>query len=88
MAILMFIVFGFVVGLVARALMPGRQTMGVFGTLLLGVAGSFMGGLIASAITGRGVNDLTPAGVIGSVLGAMLLLAALGSLTRRGGFRT
>ena len=87
MAVLMFILFGFGVGLVARVLMPGRQSMGLFGTSLLGMAGSFVGGLIGNAIAGRGVDHLTAAGAFGSVLGAMLVLAAMGPFMRRGRFR-
>jgi uncharacterized membrane protein YeaQ/YmgE (transglycosylase-associated protein family) len=83
MAILAFIVFGFVVGLLARALMPGRQAMGLGMTTLLGVAGSFIGGFIGSLVSDRQVTDLNTAGLIGSILGAMLLLFAVGAFGRR-----
>ena len=46
MSILMFILFGLIVGFLARAIMPGRQSMGFLGTALVGVAGSFVGGVI------------------------------------------
>ena len=48
MAIILFIVFGLVVGLLARAVMPGNQSMGWGMTALLGVVGSFVGGFLAA----------------------------------------
>jgi uncharacterized membrane protein YeaQ/YmgE (transglycosylase-associated protein family) len=83
MGILMFIVFGLVVGLLARALMPGRQSMGLGMTTLLGIAGSFIGGFIGALITDSRVGEFNTAGLIGSILGAMLLLLAVGGLGRR-----
>src|SRR6059058_3228168 len=69
MAIIVFIVFGLLVGLVARLLVPGRDPIGLIGTILLGIAGSFVGGFLARAL----FNDQS-VGFIGSVIGAMLLL--------------
>jgi uncharacterized protein (TIGR03382 family) len=83
MGILLFIVFGFVVGLIARALMPGRQSMGLLMTTGLGIVGSFIGGLIGSMISNRPLGDFNTAGIIGSVIGAMLLLLAVGALSGR-----
>lgn len=83
MGILLFIVFGFVVGLIARALMPGEQRMGILGTTALGVTGSFIGGFIASLFTHHRVTDFHTAGLIGSVIGAFLVLFAVGGLSRR-----
>ncbi len=86
MGILVFIIFGVIVGFVARALMPGRQSMGLIMTALLGVAGSFIGGFLGSLISDRRVTELHTAGLIGSVLGAILLLVLGKSLlgSRRG----
>lgn len=84
MGILLFIVFGFVIGLVARALMPGTQKMGIPMTIGLGVAGSFLGGFLVSLVTHNRVTDFHTAGAIGSVVGALLLLLVAGGLfTRR-----
>ena len=83
MGIIAWIIFGFVVGLLARAIMPGRQGMGLLMTTLLGIAGSFVGGLIASWITGNRVHEAHGAGFIGSVLGAILLLFLFGMFGRR-----
>jgi uncharacterized membrane protein YeaQ/YmgE (transglycosylase-associated protein family) len=81
MGIITWIVFGFIVGLIARAIVPGRQGMGFVLTTLLGVAGSLVGGLIASALTGHPVMDLHGAGFIGSLLGAIVLLFLAGMVT-------
>ena len=74
MQIILFIIFGFVVGLIARALMPGKQSMGILMTTLLGMVGSFLGGSIASLIAGVHVFTVRPAGIIGSVIGALIVL--------------
>ena len=79
MGIIAWIVFGFIVGLIARALMPGRQGMGFVMTTLLGVAGSLIGGLVASALFGGGsATRFEPVGFIGSIIGAILLLLLAG----------
>ena len=82
MAILLFLLFGLIVGLLARALMPGRQRMGLMMTALLGVAGSFIGGFLTSLVTDHRVTDLNTAGMLGSVLGALLLLLLVGGQRR------
>ena len=71
MSILGWLFFGLVVGVIAKFLMPGRDPGGWIVTILLGVAGSFVGGFLATTIMGR--QEQT-AGWIGSILGAMLLL--------------
>ena len=85
MGIVLFIVFGFIVGLLARAIMPGTQKMGMISTILLGVAGSFLGGFLVSLITRNRVTDLNTAGIIGSILGALLLLFAMSRFSARRG---
>jgi uncharacterized membrane protein YeaQ/YmgE (transglycosylase-associated protein family) len=83
MGIITFLIFGLVVGLLARALMPGRQSMGLLMTIVLGVAGSFLGGFLVSLVTEHRVTDLHTAGFIGSILGAFVLLMIGGGLSRR-----
>ena len=78
MAIILFIVFGLVVGLLARAVMPGRQSMGWGMTAILGVIGSFVGGFLVSLVTDNRVTDFNTAGLIGSVLGALIVLVVVG----------
>ncbi len=83
MGVLAWIVFGFFTGLVARALTPGRQKLGFIKTTLLGVAGSFTGGTIASLIAGEHIGGLQSAGFIGSVIGAIFLMIVVGFARRR-----
>lgn len=78
MGLLMFLLFGFVIGLLARAIMPGRQRMGVVMTTVLGAAGSLLGGWVGSMISGYSVSDVHAAGFIGSLLGALALLFVAG----------
>ena len=66
------IIIGLVAGLLARAIKPGNDAMGWIMTIVLGIAGSFLGGFIASAI---GVNsDGSFMGLAFSVIGAIILL--------------
>jgi uncharacterized membrane protein YeaQ/YmgE (transglycosylase-associated protein family) len=83
MGFLLFIAFGFVIGLVARALMPGDQQMGIIMTTGLGMAGSFAGGFLSSLWAGQRVTEFHTAGAIGSILGALLLLFLIGTFLRR-----
>jgi len=78
MSLLIFLIFGFFVGLLARALMPGSQKMGIVKTTLLGAAGSFVGGLIGNLISGDALGHMHRSGWIGSIIGALVLLAILG----------
>ncbi len=78
MGIIAWIVFGFIVGLIARAVVPGRQAMGFVLTTVLGIAGSLIGGLVASALTGGSATGFRPSGFIGSLVGAIVLLLVAG----------
>jgi len=80
MSILLFILFGLIVGLIARALLPGRQRMGLIATMLLGVAGSFVGGLLGALFTDAQVMEMNTSGIIGSIIGAIVLLLVAGGL--------
>ena len=82
MGIIAWIVFGFVIGLIARALVPGKQGMGLVMTTLLGVTGSLVGGLVASALGGGNVTGFQPSGFIGSLIGAVVLLVVAGMVMR------
>lgn len=72
MGILVWIVFGLVVGIIAKLLMPGKDPGGFIVTILLGIAGAVLGGFIGRAMGLYGPDDA--AGWIVSILGAMLLL--------------
>jgi len=78
MGICGWVVFGFLAGLVARAVLPGDQPMGFVRTTLLGVGGSFVGGAIASLLFGHPIMHLHPSGFIGAVIGSCLLLVFFG----------
>lgn len=71
MSFIGWILFGLVVGVIAKFLMPGSDPGGWIVTILLGIAGSFVGGFLASTLMGR---DSQTAGWIGSIIGAMVLL--------------
>jgi uncharacterized membrane protein YeaQ/YmgE (transglycosylase-associated protein family) len=81
--VLTWIAFGLLVGLMARAILPGRQPTGVVGTTLLGIVGSFLGGLVGNLVVEYPLFRLHPAGFIGSVIGALLVLAFVGIGHRR-----
>ena len=77
--IIILILIGLVAGAVARLVVPGRDPMGILGTILLGVVGSFVGGFIWNLIQ---YHRLAPhkfhlVGIIGSILGAILVLLVL-----------
>jgi uncharacterized membrane protein YeaQ/YmgE (transglycosylase-associated protein family) len=85
MSVIWFILFGLVVGLIARALMPGAQPMGFILTALLGMAGSFVGGYVGSLLRGgnAGFEIKDPYNWIGAVLGALLILIVYGLVAGR-----
>lgn len=86
MSIFAFLLLGLVAGLLARALMPGRQSMGLVMTMFLGMAGSFVGGFLASFLTGHSLMDFHATGLIGSIIGSLALLALFGFSTRHRAF--
>ena len=80
MNIIGWLLFGLIVGAIAKFLMPGRDPGGWIVTILLGIAGSFVGGFLASTLVG---SDNQAAGWIGSIIGAMVLLFIYGLVSRR-----
>jgi uncharacterized membrane protein YeaQ/YmgE (transglycosylase-associated protein family) len=84
LTILSWAVFGLVVGAIARLLYPGRQTMGMFATMALGVVGSLLGGLISWAIFGgEGERPFDGAGWIMSIVGALIVVWGALAMSRR-----
>ena len=81
MGILTWILFGLVVGVIAKLLMPGRDPGGFIVTILLGIAGALFGGFIGRAMGFYGDNQ--GAGWIMSILGAIVLLALYRMMVRR-----
>jgi len=72
MTILGWIIFGLIVGAVAKLLMPGRDPGGFIVTILIGIAGSLLGGFIGRGLGWYGEGD--PVGFLMALLGAVLLL--------------
>ena len=77
--IIVLLVVGFIVGAIARLLMPGRDPLGVLGTIVLGVAGSFVGGFLQNLVQyhSLSVHSFHSVGLIGSIIGAWVLLLLL-----------
>jgi uncharacterized membrane protein YeaQ/YmgE (transglycosylase-associated protein family) len=73
MHILGMIIFGLIVGAIAKLIMPGRDPGGIIVTIILGILGSVVGGFVLGALL-PGRSASSPAGWIGSILGAILLL--------------
>ena len=80
-AILSWIVFGLVVGILAKLLMPGHDPGGFIVTVLLGIAGALVGGFIGRAMGFYGPSE--SAGYLMSIVGAIILLALYRMLARR-----
>lgn len=78
MAYVWMAVIGFVVGLIARAILPGTQSLGIILTAALGIAGSFLAGFAGKTMGWYAEGE--PAGWIASVIGAILLLFIVSKL--------
>ena len=84
MGILSFLIFGLVAGLVARLVTPGRQAIGCLATVVVGIVGAFIGGLIGDVVFGHKIHfgwHLGP--FLLAVVGAVLLLLLLESIQGR-----
>jgi uncharacterized membrane protein YeaQ/YmgE (transglycosylase-associated protein family) len=73
MGIIAFLIVGLIAGFIARALVPGPDPMGWLGTMILGIVGSFVGGTLAALVFG-GTLELSASGIIGSIVGAVIVL--------------
>lgn len=76
MGIISWLIFGLIAGALARLLVPGRDPMGWIGTIVLGIAGSLVGGFLANALF-----DDQSVGLVGSVIGAVILLVIYNAAT-------
>jgi uncharacterized membrane protein YeaQ/YmgE (transglycosylase-associated protein family) len=74
--ILFLLVIGLVAGFIARALVPGKDSMSIGATILLGIVGSFVGGLIGYALFHKDGQDgaFQASGIIGSIVGSVIVL--------------
>ena len=78
-----FIVAGLVIGALARLIKPGKQNLSVLATLLLGLAGSVIGGVVASLLGTGGIFELNVLGFMVAVISAVLLIGVAESASGR-----
>lgn len=85
--LLVMLVVGLIAGFIARAVVPGPDPMGVAGTIVLGIVGSFIGGFLGWAIFGKDLDEgaIQASGLIGSIVGAILALIVYRAVTHRSG---
>jgi len=79
-----FIIFGLFVGVVARLIKPGRQNLSVLATLLLGVAGALIGGLVASTLGTGTFGDMDLLGGIVAIIAAVVLIGIAEGASSKG----
>ena len=81
------LVIGIVAGFLARLLVPGRDPMGFWATVLLGIVGSFIGGFLGYLIFDEDFDEgaLQASGIIGSIIGAVIALLIYRAIARRRG---
>lgn len=79
------LVIGLIAGFIARAVVPGRQSMGIGATIVLGVIGSFIGGFLGYLIFHNDGDDgfVQPSSWIGSIIGAIIALLIYMAMNRR-----
>ena len=77
-------VVGIIAGFLARLLVPGRDPIGFWATVLLGVIGSFIGGFLGYVLFNKDVNEgaLQTSGIIGSIIGAVIALLVYRAMAR------
>ena len=78
-----FIVAGLIIGALARLFKPGKQNLGLFATLLLGLAGSVIGGIIANLLGTGGIFELNVLGFIVAVIASLLLVGTAENLSAK-----
>ena len=79
LTIIGWVLFGLIVGFIARALVPGKDNIGILATIILGILGSVVGGFLTALIT----RHYTPVSWIGSVIVAIILLVIYNRVTGR-----
>lgn len=83
MGIILLIIVGAIAGFLARAIVPGRDSLSIPMTILLGIVGSFIGGFLGAIIFGKDALEglLQPSGIIGSIIGAVIALVVYNAVT-------
>jgi uncharacterized membrane protein YeaQ/YmgE (transglycosylase-associated protein family) len=84
--IITLIIVGLIAGALARLLVPGRQPIGIGGTIVVGIVGSFVGGFLGYALFHKDANQgaFQPSGLVGSVIGAIIVLLLWQHFSGRG----
>ena len=85
MGIILLLIIGAIAGFLARAIVPGKDDIGIIPTIVLGIVGSFIGGFLGALIFGKDALEglLQPSGIIGSVIGAIIALVIYNAVTKR-----
>ena len=83
MSILWLLLIGLIAGALARLIVPGEDPMPCWQTILLGVVGSYVGGFIGSLFGDGNIGDLETAGILMSVVGAVIALLIYRMVRRR-----
>ena len=83
--ILALVLVGLLAGFLARALVPGRDSMSIAATIILGIVGSFVGGFLADVLFRSAGEDrgLAPSGILGSIVGAVIVLVLYNAVAGR-----
>lgn len=87
-AIISWIIIGAIIGLVARALMPGKQAMGLGSTIILGIIGAIVGGFLGGLFGGSGIsgimsNPWSIGTILLAVIGALIVMVVYGLVAGR-----
>lgn len=87
--IISLIIIGLIAGAIARLVIPGKQNIGILMTIVLGIVGSFVGGFLGYLIFNHDASDafFQPAGIIGSIIGAIIVLFIYTRFAGRGSRR-
>jgi uncharacterized membrane protein YeaQ/YmgE (transglycosylase-associated protein family) len=82
MSVILFLIFGLIVGALARLIVPGREPGGWLTSLVIGVAGAFLGGFLGR-VFGLYTREVTTGGFVMSLIGAIILVAIYHAVARR-----
>jgi uncharacterized membrane protein YeaQ/YmgE (transglycosylase-associated protein family) len=85
--IIVLLLVGLLAGAVARLLLPGPDPIGILGTILVGVIGSFVGGFLGYVLFHHDASEgaLQPSGILGSIIGALIVLMIYRAMSHNSG---